>query len=71
VGEISADKSVPLGNERERERRARGQTGADRRGPPVRSSRRARGAGPGGLAWAKMAFPFFLEFLIAFLFLFL
>jgi hypothetical protein len=63
--------------EREREeRRARGQTSADRRGQPVGGGKRvgtgagARGAGLGGLAWAKMAFPF-LEFLIAFLFLFL
>jgi hypothetical protein len=32
---------------------------------------RARAAGPGGLVWARMAFSFFLNFLIAFRFLFL
>jgi hypothetical protein len=32
---------------------------------------RARAAGPGGLVWAELAFSFFLNFLIAFLFPFL
>jgi hypothetical protein len=37
----------------------------------ARAGARARaGAGPTGLAWSKMAFPFFLELLMAFLFYF-
>jgi hypothetical protein len=62
-----ADSLAPLGSEREREKGA-GQTGANKRGPPVRSGRRT--AGPGGLVWAEFAFSFFLNFLIAFPFLF-
>jgi hypothetical protein len=43
--------------ERERERRARGQAGADR-GVRLSGAAGARGAGPNGLAWAEKAFPF-------------
>jgi hypothetical protein len=70
VGGVGANKSAPLG---ERERRARGRAGAERRGPPVRGGRHAgaRGAGPDGLAWAEIAFAFSRDFPIAFLFYFL
>jgi hypothetical protein len=44
-----ADSSAPLGSEREREENA-GQSGADRRGPPVRGGRRA-----GARCWAWWA----------------
>jgi hypothetical protein len=47
----------------ERERRAWG-------GLLLTGAAGARAAGPGGLVWARMAFSFFLNFLIAFLFLF-
>jgi hypothetical protein len=59
----SAPTSRPRWAASERERRSSEQTGADRRGPPVRGDRRAgtRGAGPGGLAWAEMAFPFLIS----------
>jgi hypothetical protein len=60
--------------QRERERGSeRARVGADRRDPPVRHRGRAgAGAWPGliGLAWAEMAFSFFLEFLLPFLFIF-
>jgi hypothetical protein len=70
--ETGADGSAPLGGERERERaRVGGGTAADRRGPPVRGGRRARGTGPGGLVWTAFSFSFSLNFLIPFLFLFL
>jgi hypothetical protein len=49
VKKIGADRSAPLGSERERER-VRGRTAADRRGPPVRRRGRA-GARPG---WADL-----------------
>jgi hypothetical protein len=70
AGEVSADKSAPLGSGRGR--RARGQAGIDRRGLPVRGSRcvGARGAGPDGLAWAEMAFPFLGIFQLIFYFIF-
>jgi hypothetical protein len=60
---------------REREESA-GQSGADRRGPPVRGGRRASAGAPAraraaGLVWAELAFSISLEFLIAFLFPFL
>jgi hypothetical protein len=67
--ETSADSLAPLGSEREGEESA-GQSGADRRGTPVRGGRRAL-LGPGGLVWAEMAFSISMEFLIAFPFLFL
>jgi hypothetical protein len=54
---------APGGREGERAR------GRDR----LRLSARARGrtrAGPTGLAWAELVFPFFLEFLMIFLFYF-
>jgi hypothetical protein len=58
--ETGADISTPLG-----------QSAVDRWGPLVRAARaRARAAGPGWLVWARMAFSFFLNFLIAFPFLF-
>jgi hypothetical protein len=52
-----------------------GQSAADRRGPPVRGGKRA-GAGARGLSWwaglgQNGFFSFFLNFLIAFPFLFL
>jgi hypothetical protein len=56
--------------EREREKRACEQTGAARRGPPIRGGRRAW-----GWAWwaglGRNGFLFSLDFLIPFLFLFL
>jgi hypothetical protein len=63
---------------RERERGSeRARVGADRRDPPVKHRGRAgAGAGAGawprliGLAWDEMAFSFFLEFLLPFLFIF-
>jgi hypothetical protein len=69
----SAPTSRPHWAAGERERRARGQAGADRWGPPVRGGRHAgaRGARPNGLAWAEMAFPFSRDFPIAILFYFL
>jgi hypothetical protein len=50
-GGVGADKSAPLGNERERGKRERAREGADRRGPPVKEGWRARLArdGPAGL----------------------
>jgi hypothetical protein len=46
--------------------------GADRRGPPVKEGRAGvREAGPAWASWAELAFSFFLEFIIAFLFIFL
>jgi hypothetical protein len=71
VKETGADRSAPLGSEREREGARK--TGADRRGPPVRGGRLARGTGPGGLVWTgwtAFSFSFSLDFLIPFLFLF-
>jgi hypothetical protein len=71
---VRAKKSAPIAwphwaaSEREREESA-GQSGADRRDPPVRGGRHA--ARPGGLVWAELAFSISLEFLIAFLFPFL
>jgi hypothetical protein len=57
----SAPTSRPHRAAGERENRARGRAGADRRGPHVRGGRHAGAhrAGPNGLAWAEMAFPFF------------
>jgi hypothetical protein len=46
VKETGADKSAPLGSERERERARERGTAVDRRGPPVRRRGRA-GARPG------------------------
>jgi hypothetical protein len=61
----------PRGRERKRESTRAKETSADRRGPPVRGGRRARGTGPGGLVWAAFPFSFSLNFLIPFPFLFL
>jgi hypothetical protein len=58
--------------EREREGERRARVGADRRDPPVRQRGRA-GACAGWAKWAalgQISFSFFLEFLIAFLFIF-
>jgi hypothetical protein len=63
-----ADKLAPLGSEREGGKGA-GQTVADRRGPPVRGSRRT-GARPGWAGLGQNGFSFFLNLLIPFLFLF-
>jgi hypothetical protein len=64
-----ADNLAPLGSEREREG-----CGADwrRQAGSACQERKARGraARPCGLVWAKLAFSFFLNFLIAFPFLF-
>jgi hypothetical protein len=71
--EIGADNSAPLGSERERGKRARGSlplTGEARLSGAAGARARARATGPGGLVWARMAFSFFLNFLIAFPFLF-
>jgi hypothetical protein len=59
VGEIGADKSAPLGSERERERRERVGRLVPTGGVRLSGAAGARGTGPGGLAWAEMAFPFF------------
>jgi hypothetical protein len=63
--ETGADRSAPLGSEREEGKGARGQTAADRRGPPVRAGWRA-GAWPG---WAELGW-FGLLFLFLFLWIF-
>jgi hypothetical protein len=72
VKATSADKSAPLGNKRERES-TRGQTGADRRGPPVKGESRAgAGAGLGRLGcWTAFLFSFSLNFSNSFYFSFL
>jgi hypothetical protein len=53
---------------------ARARTGTNGWGPPVRGGEQARAemgrAGPTGLSWAEMAFPFSFEFLFPFLFIF-
>jgi hypothetical protein len=71
--ETDANSLALLGSEREREESA-GQSGTDRRGPPVRCVR-CVGAGAldwaRELLWAKLPFSISLEFLIAFLFPFL
>jgi hypothetical protein len=67
---------APIGlahrTEREGERRAR--DGADRRDPPVRQrGRKGASARAGWAKWAalgRITFSFFLEYLIAFLFIF-
>jgi hypothetical protein len=68
---VHARETVPTGlaHGLERGRGVSALVGADRRGPPVRHRGRA-GAGLNGLAWAEMAFSFFLEFLLPFLFIF-
>jgi hypothetical protein len=63
-----ADSSAPQSNKRERGSEC-ARVGADRRGPPVRHRGRA-GAELSGLVWAELAFSFFLEFLLPFLFIF-
>ena len=60
----SADRSGPLGSEREG-----ALVGADRLGPPVRHRGRA-GAGLSGPTWAEIGFPFSKDFLIVILFIF-
>jgi hypothetical protein len=69
VGEVGADKSAPLGSGRERERKARGRAGADRRGPPVRGGRRA-GLGLMGWLGTKWLFLFPGIFQLLFYFIF-
>jgi hypothetical protein len=67
-----ADSSAPLGSERETEE-STGQSGADRRGPPVRGDRRAGASARDWAWWAGLGqngFSFFLNFLIIFPFLF-
>jgi hypothetical protein len=66
--EFSADRSAPLGSEREK--RAWVRAGTNRRGPLVMNGGRARGAGSAGLVWVEMGFSIFLEFLMPFLFIF-
>jgi hypothetical protein len=63
------DSLAPLGSERERER---GGCGADwhRQAGSAYQGQQTRAAGPGGRVWAELAFFFFLNFLIAFPFLF-
>jgi hypothetical protein len=72
--EFGADRPGPPGSVRERGREsARAGTRAvvGWWGPPVRRRGRARGlAGPSRADWAKLAFSFSLEFLMAFLFYF-
>jgi hypothetical protein len=70
--EFGVDKWTPLCSEREREKRERaGTNGADRRGPPDREGRARARLGWLGLVGSNWLFLFFLEFLIAFLFIFL
>jgi hypothetical protein len=70
AGEVTgADRLGPLGNERERGL-ARARTVVDRRGPPVRRRGRAAWLGLVGRLGC-FHFPFSLDFLIPFLFLFL
>jgi hypothetical protein len=66
-----ADRPSPPGSERERGRgRARGRDRLTGDGHlSARAGSRAR-AGPTGLAWAELVFPFFLEFLMLFYFIF-
>jgi hypothetical protein len=66
----SADRSDPRDRGRESEGEKLARVGADRRDPPVRRRGRARGLGLNGTAWAELAFPIFLEFLLPFLFIF-
>jgi hypothetical protein len=61
--------SVPLGSEREREKRECGR-GTVLTGGDHLSEKGKREAGPTWASWAELAFSFFLEFLIAFLFIF-
>jgi hypothetical protein len=68
---ISADRPSPQSSERERERGRVWDrlTGGGRWSGQAGASARAR-AGLTGLAWAEMAFPFFLEFIMLFYFIF-
>jgi hypothetical protein len=71
-GERTAPIARPHRAARERES-ARARVGADKRGPPVRYRGRVGArvrVGLSGLVWAEMAFSFFLEFLLPFLFIF-
>jgi hypothetical protein len=63
-----APTSLAHETEREGERRAR--VGADRRDPPIRHRGRTRGGWAKWVALGRISFSFFLEFLIAFLFIF-
>jgi hypothetical protein len=69
-----APTSRPHRTARGREKRERARDDTDKRGLPVREGRsRGRSRGLDGLSWAgwvELAFSFFLEFLIAFLFIF-
>jgi hypothetical protein len=68
-GATSADNSAPLGSEREGGKGARDRlplTGGTR----LSGAAGARARGLAGPSWARMAFPFSLNFLIPFLFLF-
>jgi hypothetical protein len=71
--EISADKSAPLGSERERGERA-GAGWCRQAGTTCQREAGARGGGgldgPIWAVWAKIRFSIFLEFQNAFLFLF-
>jgi hypothetical protein len=71
VGESNgADRSVPQSSERARER---GRSGLRRQAGPAcqtQGSRERARARLIGLAWAEMAFSFFLEFILPFLFIF-
>jgi hypothetical protein len=70
VREDGADKLGPRGSERERGREG-ALVGADRRGPPFRHRGCTRaGAGLSGPTWAEIGFPFSMDFLIVFLFIF-
>jgi hypothetical protein len=74
-GERTAPTARPHRAARERERGSeRARVDVDRRGPlSDTKGARARAhaqAGFNGLAWAEMAFSFFLEFLLPFLFIF-
>jgi hypothetical protein len=63
-----ADRPAPQSSERRGREGARGL--APIGGVRLSGTEGARGAGPGGSTWAEMAFRFFREFLIAFLFIF-
>ena len=70
VREDGADKPGPQGSERGREGTL---VGTDRRGPHVRHRGRSGAgarAGLSGPTWAEIGFPFSMDFLTAFLFIF-
>jgi hypothetical protein len=73
AGEGGRERCRQLGRAARERGSERARFGADRRGPPIRHREHAGAgarAGLSGLVWAEMAFYFFLEFLLPFLFIF-